>query len=163
MKTTIFFSIVLQLSDLMFFLKAIIGKKVIAIRLWSVTHLPHKLQPGPRTVLGYNSLLISLQFLSDSADKIPCTLVSSLDAFLKDTTYGSQWHRKDKMPFVVHFLQIVCIYSTMPVVSDYHLGQFAQPSGMSWKLLAMIQPPKLEHIQQRQKAYEQIVGMCQSK
>lgn len=69
---------------------------------------------------------MSVQFLSASADKIPCILlVTTLDAFLKDTTYGSQWHRKDKMSFVVDFLQIVCIYSTMPVVSDYHLGQFA--------------------------------------
>ena len=55
-------------------------------------------------------------------------LVSALHDFLHDMTQGAQQqqhtHNNDKMLGMFHFLQIVCIYNTTPVVSDYRLGQF---------------------------------------
>lgn len=53
-------------------------------------------------------------------------LVSALHDFLCDMAQGAQQHihKNDKMLGIFPFLQIVCIYNTTPVVSDYCLGQF---------------------------------------
>lgn len=68
------------------------------------------------------------QFLSSSEDESPCTLlfflISALHDFLQAMTHGILQHKNDKMFGIFHFLQIVCIYNTTPVVSDYRLGRF---------------------------------------